>query len=38
MKVCPKCGHKEFLVTWHVTQTELADFDGGFHRSSDRVR
>lgn len=30
MKVCPKCGHKEFLVTWHVTQTELVDSDGDF--------
>lgn len=30
MKVCPKCGFREFYVTQHVTQTIKVDGDGYF--------
>lgn len=30
MKICPRCRCREFLVTWHVAQTERVDSDGDF--------
>lgn len=30
MKICPKCGHSQFIVTQHVTQSVLVDGNGEF--------
>lgn len=30
MKRCPKCGHSQFIVTQHVTQTVVVDGSGSF--------
>lgn len=31
-KICPRCGHDEFIVTAHVTQDWLVDRNGQFKR------